>query len=100
MVENLGPLIAAYEPDAYAVADALIEAIERIEVVERAYAEVAQRCTALLRAVPGIDGRDVPTLNLSAVKAEAQRALDRGIPAPLPRSLYAVQEDPTIRSAA
>jgi hypothetical protein len=50
--------------------------------------------------VPGVDGRDVPSLDLSAVKSEAQRALERGIPAPLPRSLYAVEEDPSIRSAA
>jgi hypothetical protein len=38
--------------------------------------------------------------HIDAVPLEAQRALERGIPAPLPRGLYPVQEDPTIRSAS
>jgi hypothetical protein len=50
--------------------------------------------------VDGIDGRDVPELYIDAVRLEAQRALERGVPTPLPRSLYAVEEDPTVRSAA
>lgn len=99
--ENLGALAASREHDAYAVRDALVEALERIEVVERGYAEVEQWYVDLLRPVPGIDGRDVPSVNLSAVKAEAQRVLDPGVEPPLPRSLYGAGDgDPTIRSAA
>jgi hypothetical protein len=69
-------------------------------VAERAYAEVERYYTELLRPVPGVDGRDVPSLDLSAVKSEAQGARDRGIPVPLPRSIFPAEEDPTIRSAA
>lgn len=101
VVDHLGELAAAHEDDAYAARNALVDALERIEVAERGYAQVEQRYTDLLRAVPGIDGRDVPTVDLSAVKREAQRILDRGVQPPLPRSLYSPADaDPTIRSAA
>jgi hypothetical protein len=79
----------------------VVEALEAIDVAERAYAESERFYTELLRPVLGVDGRDVPSLDLSAVKSEAQRALDSCIPAPLPRSLYGGENaDPTIRSAA
>jgi hypothetical protein len=71
-----------------------------IDVAERAYAEIERFYTELLRPVPGVDGRDVPSLDLSAVKSEAQRVRERGVPVPLPRSVFAVEEDPTIRGAA
>ena len=100
VAEHLGELAASREHDAHAARDAVVEALERLDVVERAYADVEQWYVNLLRPVPGVDGRDVPSLDLSAVKSEAQRVLDRGVPAPLPRSLYATEADPTIRSAA
>jgi len=101
VAEHLGELAASREDDAHAARDEVVEALERIEVAERAYAEVEHYYTELLRPVPGVDGRDVPSLNLSAVKSEAQRALERGVPAPLPRSLYGAENaDPTVRSAA
>ena len=101
VVENLGALAASREHDAHAARDALIEALEAIEVAERGYAEVEQWYTTLLRPVPGIDGRDVPSLDLSALKNEVQLALERGIRPPLPQSLYGGENaDPTIRSAA
>jgi hypothetical protein len=99
--DNLGALADSRKHDADAARDAVVEALQRIEVVERAYAEVEQYYDNLLRPVPGVNGQDVPTLSLAAVKSEAQRVLERGVPAPLPRSLYAaVEQDPTIRSAA
>ena len=101
VIDHLGELAASREHDAYAAREALIEALERIEVAERGYAEVAQWYSELLRPVPGVDGRDVPSVDLSALKNEAQRALERGIRPPLPRSLYGAENaDPTIRSAA
>jgi hypothetical protein len=101
VADHLGELAAAREADARAVREKVVAALEAIEAVEHEYALVEHWYTDLLRPVPGIDGRDVPTLNLSAVKSEAQRALERGIEAPLPRSLYAPADaDPTIRSAA
>jgi hypothetical protein len=77
VVDRVGELAASREHDAHAAREAVIEALERIEVAERAWASVEQFYTELLRAVPGIDGRDVPSLNLSAVKGEAQRVLTR-----------------------
>jgi hypothetical protein len=74
VVEHLGELATAREHDAHAARDEVVEALERIEVAERAYAEVEQ--------------------------FYAQRVLERGIPDPLPRSLFPVEEDPTIKSAA
>ena len=101
VVDHLGALAASCEHDAYAARDALVGALEAIEVAERGYAEVEQWYTTLLPPVPGIDGRDVPSLDLSALKNEVQRVRERGIPAPLPRSLYGGDDaDPTIRSAA
>jgi hypothetical protein len=47
-----------------------------------------------------VNGRAIPSLDLSALKDEVQRALERGIRPPLPRSLYGAKNtDPTIRSA-
>jgi hypothetical protein len=70
-------------------------------VADSGYAEVAQWYADLFRMVPGIVGREVPGVDLSALKLEAQRALERGIPAPLPRSFYGAENaDQTIRSAA
>ena len=101
MVDHLGELAASREHDAHAARDAVIEALEAIEVAERAWADVEHFYVDLLRPVSGVNGQDVPSLNLSAVKAEAQRALDRGVEPPLPRSLYrTANADPTIRSAA
>jgi hypothetical protein len=98
---NLDALAASREPDAHAAREAVIDKLEAIEVAERAYAEVEQWYVDLLRPVEGLDGRDVPSLNLGAVKSEAQRVLERGVPTPLPRSLFAPEdEDPTIRNAA
>ena len=64
---------AAREHDAYAARDALIDALEAMEVAERAYAEIERSYVEFLRAVPGVDGRDVPSLDLSAPKNEIQR---------------------------
>jgi len=75
--DNLGELAAAREADAHAVTEAVIDALGAIERVARARAEVEQWYVDLLRPVPGLDGRDVPSLNLSAVKSEAQRVLER-----------------------
>ena len=53
------------------------------------------------RQVRGYGARDVPSLDLSALKNEVQRALERGIRPPLPQSLYGGENaDPAIRSAA
>jgi hypothetical protein len=98
--DHLGELAAFREHDAHAARDAVIEALERIEVAERAWADVERYYAGLLAAVDGLDARDIPTLNLSAVKSEAERVRERGVPAPLPRSLYLADEDRTIRSAA
>ena len=49
--------------------------------------------------VEGLGGRDVPERQVDAVRLEAARALEREIPTQLPRSLYAVEGDPTVRSA-
>ena len=100
VIDNLGALAASREHDAHAARDAVVSALEAIEVAERAWADVERYYTDLLRPVPGVDGRDVPRLNLSAVKSEVQRALDHGIPAPLPRSIFGGEGDPTLRSAA
>jgi hypothetical protein len=98
--DNLGALADSRKHDADAARDAVVEALQRIEVAERAWAEVEQFYVDLLRPVEGVDGRDVPSLNLGPVKSEAQRVLERGVPTPLPRSLYGTDEDATIRSAA
>jgi hypothetical protein len=46
-------------------------------------------------AVRLLQGSRPQSLNLGLVKSEARRALDRGIPAPVPRSLYAAEnQDP------
>ena len=75
--------------------------LEGIEAVESGYAEVEQWYTNLLRPVPGVDGRDIPSLDLSALKNEAERVRERGIEPPLPQSLYGGEgADPTIRLAA
>jgi hypothetical protein len=97
--DNLGALAASRKHDAQA-RERIVELLEAIEVAERAWAEVEQFYVDLLRPVEGVDGRDVPALNLAAVKSEAQRVLERGVPTPLPRSLYPVEEDPTVRNAA
>jgi len=79
----------------------VIEALESIEGAVREWRAVAHHYSDLLRPVEGVDGRDVPELYIDAVRLEAARALERGIPVPLPRSLYDADDaDPTIRSAA
>ena len=99
--DHLGELAASREHDAYAACDALIAAFEALEVAERGYADVEQYYISLLRRVPGIDGRDVPSLDLTAVKSEVQRVRERGIEPPLPRSLYGGENaDQTLRSTA
>ena len=62
VVEHLGELAASREHDAHAARDAVVEALEAIDVTERAYAEIERFYTELLRPVLGVDGRDVPSL--------------------------------------
>ena len=68
VVDHLGELATSREHDAQVVSDALLKALEGIEVAERGYAEVAQWYANLLRPVTGVDGRDIPSLDLSALK--------------------------------
>jgi hypothetical protein len=98
--EHLGELAAAKEPAAHAAQERMIKALEEIEEAVREWQRVASHFSGLLTVVDGIDGRDVPELHIDAVRLESARALERGIPEPLPRTLYAVEEDPTFRSAA
>src|SRR5918997_6617293 len=89
--DHLGELAASREHDAYAACDAVINFLEGIEAAERGYVEVEQWYANLLRPVPGVNGRDIPSLDLSALKNEVQRALERGIRPPLPQSLYGTE---------
>ena len=98
--QHLGELVGTKEPAAHAVAERLTQALYEIEAAVQEWQAVAQHFSGLLSVVDGIDGRDVPELYIDAVRLEAQRALERGVPTPLPRSLYAVEKNPTVRSAA
>lgn len=42
----------------------------------------------VLHPVPGLDGRDIPSLGLKHPRRELHRLLVEGIPVPLPRSLF------------
>jgi hypothetical protein len=99
VVDHLGELAGAKEPAAHAATDRLTQALEEVEAAAREWQGVASHYSELLIPVEGLDGRDVPELHIDAVRLEAARALERGIPTPLPRSLYVVKEDPTIQSA-
>jgi len=98
--DNLGELARAKEAAAHAATERVRKALVEVEAAAREWHRVAQHYADLLRPVEGIDGRDVPELHIDAVRLEAQRALERGIPTPFPGSLYPGDEDPTIRSAA
>ena len=54
VVEHLGELAASREHDAHAARDAVVEALEAIDVTERAYAEIERFYTELLRPVLGV----------------------------------------------
>jgi hypothetical protein len=99
--DHLGELAASREDDAYAACDALIAAFEALEVAERGYADVEQWYTHLLRpcSVSTVGSYRASTSLPSSLAV--QRVRERGIEAPLPRSLYGGENaDPTIRSAA
>jgi hypothetical protein len=99
--EHLGELATAKESAAHAARERVEKALEEVEEAAREWQGVAQHFSGLLYVVEGIDGRDVPELRIDPVRLEAARALERGIPTPLPRSLYEVQDsDPTVKSAA
>ena len=77
------------------------ELLEAIERVERDYHVQAQRTVDLIYPVDGIQAMDVPLVDLTSLKSEAARILERGVPAPVPRQFTPDQDaDPTIRSAA
>jgi acyl-CoA reductase-like NAD-dependent aldehyde dehydrogenase len=99
--EHLGELAAAKEPAADAARERVEKALEEVEEAAREWQGVAQHFSGLLYVVEGIDGRDVPELSIDPVRLEVARARERGVPTPLPRSLYETEPaDPTIRSAA
>ena len=99
--QHLGELVEAKEPAAYRAAERLVQALDEIEAAVQEWQAVAQHYAGLLSVVDGLDGRDVPELPLDAVRLESARARERGIPTPLPRSLYGGDDaDPTTRSAA
>jgi hypothetical protein len=55
VIAQLGELAASREHDAHAARDAIIDALEAIEVADRGYAEVGQWYADLLRPVPSVD---------------------------------------------
>jgi hypothetical protein len=101
LTDNLPALIEAQEDAAHPVRDQVVELLEAIERVERDYHVQAQRTVDLVHPVDGIQATDVPLVDLTSLKSEAARILERGVPAPVPRQFTPDQDaDPTIRSAA
>lgn len=99
VIDNLGDLADARREEAEAAATELEAWLEGAEAVVSHWHELARWYTDLLVPVPGVTGQDLPMLNVDSLRSEIQRVQERGIPAPLPRSLYPA-DDPTIRSAA
>jgi DNA repair exonuclease SbcCD ATPase subunit len=99
--DNAASLIEAQREDAHRVTDQVVGLLEGIERVERDYHVQAQRCVDLIQPVDGVQATDVPLVDLTSLKSEAARILERGVPAPVPRQFTPDQDaDPTIRSAA
>jgi hypothetical protein len=62
------------------------ELLEAIERVERDYHVQAQRTVDLIYPVDGIQATDVPLVDLTSLKGEAARILERGVPTPVPHA--------------
>lgn len=78
-------LIAELQPDAHGARDRVQTALAEIEAAHQAWHGQEQRAAVLLSCVPGRDSRELPVLDIPKLRGEAERALNNGIPVPLPR---------------
>jgi hypothetical protein len=61
--------------------------LEEVPEAHREWHTVSGQMSALLRAVPGRDAREIPTGDqLDSLRMEAKRTLTAGVPAPIPVS--------------
>lgn len=88
--DNAAELIAEIEPEADAAVEAIENAADALLEAFTLHANVGGRVAVLLRFTPGLDGRDVPSTPGDQIRQEIERMLQRGIPRPLPKSLYPV----------
>lgn len=89
IADHVGELVADLEPDADRAVAEIGQAARRLSEALDFHAEVAARSVQLIRHVPGLDGRDVPSDAGRELRQPIKRLLAAGIERPLPRSLYA-----------
>lgn len=91
---HLGDLVSEMEPEIRGAHGDLIEKISAaVEAMDRLQ-RTSSAVSTVLHHVPGLDGRDVPSLGLEQVRRDLRRLLVEGVPVPLPRTLYP-DEEPT-----
>ncbi len=86
-VDNIHGLIRELTPPALAIRDQLKAKIAEVEQLAQAWHQAEARLVTLLRPVPNIDGRDVPTIDAVDGYVRDLAAAAHSLPAPLPRGI-------------
>lgn len=101
-------LVRERTPRAQAAVQQIHDATRLLEEGRLAWHAEEQEQLALLQFAGGRSGREIPSLHLDQAIRDLRRAVDQGVPAPLPRGVQAAtiaiaahdDPDPAVREAA